>query len=33
VELSYVKPIEVVPGFEYPWNFTLRVDGAPNKAF
>jgi hypothetical protein len=26
VDLSYVRPIELAPGFKYPWPFSIHVD-------
>jgi hypothetical protein len=26
VDLSYVRPIELAPGFKYPWSFSMHVD-------
>ena len=26
VELSYVRPIDLAPGFTYPWSFSVHVD-------
>jgi hypothetical protein len=26
VDLSYVRPIELAPGFTYPWKFSVHVD-------
>lgn len=27
IEGSYTKPVAVLPGYEYPWPFSLKVDG------
>jgi hypothetical protein len=26
VDVSYVRPIELAPGFKYPWPFSIHVD-------
>jgi hypothetical protein len=26
VDLSYVRPVELAPGFRYPWPFSIHVD-------
>ena len=26
IDLSYVRPIELAPGFKYPWPFSIHVD-------
>jgi hypothetical protein len=26
VELSYVRPVDLAPGFTYPWSFSVHVD-------
>jgi hypothetical protein len=26
IDLSYVRPIELAPGFRYPWPFSIHVD-------
>jgi hypothetical protein len=26
VDLSYVRPVELAPGFRYPWSFSIHVD-------
>jgi hypothetical protein len=26
IDLSYVRPIELAPGFKYPWSFSIHVD-------
>jgi hypothetical protein len=33
VETSYQRSIEVVPGYKYPWSFTMRVDVFTTPAF
>jgi hypothetical protein len=33
VEVYYVKPIELVPGYEYPWRFSFTVDTLYSKRF
>ena len=32
VEGAYTRPIEVVPGFEYPWRFDWAIDGVRDRA-
>ena len=31
VELSYVRPVDLAPGFTYPWPFSVHVDTFPVK--
>ena len=26
IDASYVEPVAIVPGLEYPWNFTWSID-------
>ncbi len=33
IEISYVKPIEVLPGYQYPWPFSFAIDNVFTKRF
>jgi hypothetical protein len=33
IAISYVKPIEVLPGYEYPWPFSFAIDSVFTKRF
>ena len=33
IEGSYVKPIAMLPGYEYPWNFSWTVDAIHSNRF
>ena len=27
IDVSYTKPVAIVPGYDYPWPFSMKVDG------
>jgi hypothetical protein len=33
VEISYVKPVQVLPGYQYPFSFSFSVDTVYSKRF